>query len=65
MIDSAVHLEHPARRMNLTAASLLEYWAKLGVIPQGVIPHYAALIEGVRERAMGFDVAGMPALTGE
>lgn len=37
------HLEHPMGRVNLTAAYLLEYWAK-----KGAIPKYDGVIDGLR-----------------
>lgn len=40
------HLEHPARRVNLTAAYLLEYWTK-----KGAIPRYNGVIDGLRSGA--------------
>lgn len=40
------HLEHPIGRANLTAAYLLEYWAK-----KGAIQRYDGVIDGLREGA--------------
>lgn len=40
------HLEHPAGRVSLTAAYLLEYWAK-----KGAIPRYGGVIDGLRTGA--------------
>lgn len=40
------HIEHPAGRVNLTAAYLLEYWAK-----KGAIPRYDGVIDGLRAGA--------------
>jgi len=39
-------LEHPAGRVNLTAAYLLEYWAK-----KEAIPRYDGVIDGLRAGA--------------
>ena len=36
------HMEHPAGRVNLTAAYLLEYWAS-----KGTIPRYDGVIDGL------------------
>ena len=36
------HTEHPAGRVNLTAAYLLEYWAS-----KGTIPRYDGVIDGL------------------
>lgn len=40
------YLEHPAGRVSLTAAYLLEYWAK-----NGAIPSYDGVIDGLRAGA--------------
>ena len=49
------HIEHPAGRTNLTAAYLLEYWAK-----KGIIPRYDGVIDGLRDGAAEIFEAAKP-----
>lgn len=52
------HLEHPAGRVNLTAAHLLEYWSK-----KGAIPRYDGIIDGLRSGADEIFKAANPVRT--
>jgi len=47
--------EHPAGRVNLTAAYLLEYWSK-----KGAIPRYDGVIGGLRAGADDIFKAAKP-----
>ena len=49
------HTEHPAGRVNLTAAYLLEYWSG-----KGAIPRYDGVIDGLRDGAAEIFKAATP-----
>ena len=54
------HLEHPAGRVNFTAAYLLEYWSK-----KGAIPRYDGIIDGLRSGADEIFKAANPVRTND
>lgn len=49
------NLQHPIGRANLTAAYLLEYWAK-----KGAIPRYDGVIDGLRDGATEISKVAKP-----
>ena len=49
------HMEHPAGRVNLTAAYLLEYWSG-----KGAIPRYDGVIDGLRDGSAEIFKAATP-----